>query len=118
MVVLAGAREVRIVASTCEAATALAGGFRPAVVVLGAGVQQAATDQLTRTMERHPSQAAIPVLALSGDADRVRLRLVSRSEDLAPEPEGLASLLSLLEDFLADPGALADPPAQVRALAS
>jgi hypothetical protein len=103
-VVLAGADEVRVVGSTREAESELARGFRPAVVLLGAGVREAAGRALTREMERHPAQAAIPVLALSGDADRVRLRLVSRREDVAPpEPDELEALLALLEDFLADP---------------
>jgi CheY-like chemotaxis protein len=101
-VLLAGVREVRIVGSTREAQSELARGFRPAVVVLGAGVREAAGHELTRHMERHPSQAAIPVLALSGDADRVRLRLVSRNEEVQPPgPDQLEGLLALLEDFLA-----------------
>jgi hypothetical protein len=107
-VVLAGAREVRVVGSTGEAWSELASGFRPAVVVLGAGVRAAAGAALTREMERHPSQAAIPVLALSGDGGRVRLRLVSRSDEVQPPgPDELAELLQVLEDLLA---ALDAPP--------
>lgn len=101
VVMLAAAREVRIVGSTREAEGELARGFRPAVVVLGAGVRAAAGNELSRTMARHPSQASIPVLALSGDADRVRLRLVSdNAAAQPPEPDQLEELLALLEGVL------------------
>jgi hypothetical protein len=43
-------------------------------------------------------------MALSGDAERVSLRLVSPNQDMAPPgPDQLEGLLALLEDFLTDP---------------
>jgi len=98
MVVLAGTREVRVVRSTLEAESAMAGGFRPEVVLLGPGVHGPA--EFATAMRSHPSRARIPVLAVSGGAGPIRLTLVSQHEEVAyPGPDELPGILQVLDDL-------------------
>lgn len=100
VVVLAGAREVRIVGSTREAETELASGFCPAVVLLGPGLQRPAAQAFAATLGARPSRARIPVLRLSGDGDELRLTLVSPPEQgESPGPEELANVLMVLDEL-------------------
>jgi hypothetical protein len=103
VVVLAGIREVRIVDSTLEAESELARGFRPAVVLLGPGVRSPASQEFALQMGRHPSRASIPVLAVTGDEDRVRLTLVSGLDgSRSPGPEELSSIMMVLEELASE----------------
>lgn len=103
MVVLAGTSEIRVVESTLEAERELARGFRPAVVLLGSKICGPGAAEFARRMGADPERAAIPVLAVSGGADRIRFTALS--DDLEPptEPEALSSLLQVLEDLCAEP---------------
>jgi hypothetical protein len=103
VVVLAGTSEVRIVESTTAAERELASGFRPAVVLLGSEVCGPGAADFARRMGAHPDRATIPVLAVSGSADRIRLTPLN--EDLEPptEPEELCGLLQVLEDLCSEP---------------
>lgn len=106
-VVLAGADEVRIVDSTDDAERELAGGFRPAVVLLGSRLCGPGAAEFARRLGADPVRPAIPVLAVSGDGDW--LRLTSLCEDLRPpaEPDELSSLLDVLEELCTEPLRLA-----------
>ncbi len=100
VVVLAGSGEVRVVRSTGEAECALAEGFRPAVVLLGAGLGGTARREFARRMQEHPSRAGIPVLAVSEDADRIRIRPVDDRVRFAPSRlEELSAVLEVLEEL-------------------
>lgn len=100
VVVLAGTREVRIVGSTVEAESELASGFRPAVVLVGPGVRVRAREELAVKMGNRPSQAKIPVLAVSGTADTLRLTLVGPDEN--PDPDELADVMMVLEELASE----------------
>ncbi len=103
VVVLAGTREVRIVGSTLEAESELASGFRPAVVLMGPGVRAPACEEFAIRMGTHPSQARIPVLAVSGERDRLRLRLVSaHGEGEYPGPDELADVMMVLDELASE----------------
>jgi hypothetical protein len=97
LVVLAGTGEVRIVESTADAERELAGGFRPAVVLVGSHLCGPGAAELARRLGADPGRPSIPVLAVSGDGDR--LRLTSVSDDLPPPstPEELSRLLEVLD---------------------
>ena len=99
VVMLAGTREVRVVESTAAAERALAGGFRPAVVLLGRELCGPGADEFARRLRSDPDRPAIPVLAVSGDGDR--LRLTSLTDDPRPPAtlEELSSLLEVLEEL-------------------
>jgi hypothetical protein len=105
MVLLAGTREVRIVGSTADAERELAGGFRPAVVLVGSGVCGPGVAEFARRLgaDRPP----IPVLAVSHDGEW--LRLTALSEDLRPpaEEEDLSGLLEVLDQLCTEPQRLA-----------
>ncbi len=107
VVVLAGTREVRVLDSTAEAERALAGGFLPSVVLLGAGLSGPDADEFTRRLGADPARPPIPVMAISGDGDRLRLTAVR--DDLRPPAttEELACLLEVLEDLCSEPVRLA-----------
>jgi hypothetical protein len=99
-VVLAGAGETRVVESALEAQCALDAGFRPAVVLFGAGMAAAAAKALVQQMGADPAWTAVPMLSASGDADRIRLTLVSEALPPAPPiPEQLAIVLGLLDEL-------------------
>ncbi len=97
VVVLAGTREVRIVGSTREAESELASGFRPAVVLVGPGLQRPAAQAFAATLGARPSRAAIPVMRMSGDDDRLKLTLVEPAE--SPGPEELSNILMVLDEL-------------------
>jgi hypothetical protein len=101
VVVLAGTREVRIVGSTVEAESELASGFRPAVVLMGPGVRARAREEFAVKLGNRPSQAKIPVLAVSGTADKLRLTLVSTDTD-APNPDALADVMMVLDELASE----------------
>jgi hypothetical protein len=99
-VVLAGPGETRVVGSPQEALRALDAGFRPAVVLLGAGPAHPEADALARRMSADRAGATIPVLAASGDGERIRLTLVSEvAPPAASIPEQLAIVLGLLDEL-------------------
>jgi len=103
VVVLAGTREVRIVGSTREAETELESGFRPAVVLMGPGVRAPVREEFAVRMGTRPSQANIPVLAVSGTHDQLRLTLVNAHEDGGyPEPDQLADVMMVLEELASE----------------
>ena len=100
VVVLAGTREVRIVGSTLEAETELASGFRPAVVLLGPGLQKPAAQAFAASLGERPSRARIPVMRVSEDADQLRLTLMSPREPAEyPGPEELSNIMMVLEEL-------------------
>ena len=99
VVVLAGAREVRIVCSTAEAERELAGGFRPAVVLLGSRLCGPGADEFARRLGADPARPAIPVLAVSGDGDWLRLTSLLGDPPPPAAPEELSSLLEVLEEL-------------------
>ena len=107
VVVLAGTREVRVVASTTDAERELASGFRPAVVLLGSHVRGPAVAEFTRRMGADPERARIPVMAVSGEAGWIRI--TSLRDDLEPptEPDALGRLLEVLDDLCTGPMLLA-----------
>jgi hypothetical protein len=75
VVVLARSAEVRVLASAAEAEHALSDGFRQ-----------------------------VAVLAVSGDADRIRMTLVGEGEGAIPsDPSALPALLELLERLCSGP---------------
>jgi hypothetical protein len=99
-VVLAGASGSQVVGSAQEAQRALDAGFRPAVVLFGAGVEGPAVSALARRMGTGHAGSPVPVLAASGDADRIRLTLVSEGAPPAcPIPEQLAIVLGLIDEL-------------------
>ncbi len=102
-VVLAGAREVRVLGSTAEAERALAEGFRPALVLLGRSRCGPEGAELARKLGADPTHPAVPVLAVTGDGDW--LRLTALSDDLVPPaaPEELGRLLEVLEELCSEP---------------
>jgi hypothetical protein len=103
VVVLAGTREVRIVGSTHEAETELASGFRPAVVLMGPGVRAPVREEFASRMGTRPSQARIPVLAVSGSPERLRLTLVSAHDDAEyPSPDQLAEVMMVLDELASE----------------
>lgn len=102
VVVLAGTREVRIVGSTHEAETELASGFRPAVVLMGPGVRAPVREEFACRMGKRPSQARIPVLAVSGTADKLRLTLVNTQEHGEPNPDELADVMMVLDELASE----------------
>jgi hypothetical protein len=103
VVVLAGTREVRIVGSPREAQTELDAGFRPAVVLMGPGVRAPAREEFAIRMGARPSQARIPVLAVSGSSDQLRLTLVSAAQDAEyPGPDQLADVMMVLEELASE----------------
>ncbi len=103
VVVLAGAREVRIVGSTREAESELASGFLPTVVLLGPGLLRPAAQAFAATMSARPPRARIPVMRLSGDDQQVKLTLVSPTDQAElPGPEELTSILAVLEDLVSE----------------
>ncbi len=103
VVVLAGTREVRIVGSTREAETELESGFRPAVVLMGPGVRAPVREEFAIRMGTHPSQARIPVLAVSGSPDQLRLTLVSsHGEAEYPGPDQLADVMMVLDELASE----------------
>lgn len=103
VVVLAGTREVRIVGSTHEAETELESGFRPAVVLMGPGVRAPVREEFAIRMGTRPSQARIPVLAVSGSPERLRLTLVSAHEEAAyPGPDQLADVMMVLDELASE----------------
>ena len=103
VVVLAGTREVRIVGSTREAETELESGFRPAVVLMGPGVRGPAREAFAIRMGTHPAQARIPVLAVSGSPDQLRLTLVSAHDEAEyPGPDQLADVMMVLEELASE----------------
>ncbi len=104
---LAGADEIRMVGSTTEAERELAGGFRAAAVLLGSGASDAAAAELARRLSAHPDGPAIPVLAVSGDGDRLRLTCLSDVLRLPAGEEELSGLLEVLERLCAVPQRLA-----------
>jgi hypothetical protein len=106
-VVLAGAREIRTVESTAAAERELAGGFQPVAVLLGSDLCGPAAADFARRMCADPARAAIPVLAVSGDDDRMRITLVNEELDPPCRPEELDSLLQVLEEICAEPMRLA-----------
>jgi hypothetical protein len=97
VVVLAGTREVRIVRSTREAESELASGFRPAVVLLGPGLQRPAAQAFAATLGARPSRAGIPVMRMSGDDDRLKLTLVEPAAQ--PGPEELSTIMMVLDEL-------------------
>ncbi|HYD40038.1 MAG TPA: hypothetical protein VEB43_04355 [Anaeromyxobacter sp.] len=100
VVVLAGVREVRIVGSTREAESELASGFRPAVVLLGPGLQRPAAQAFAATLGARPSRPRIPVMRMSGDDDRLKLTLVSPPEPAeSPGPEELTDIMMVLDEL-------------------
>jgi hypothetical protein len=104
VVVLARSAEVRVLGSAREAEGALRAGFHPAAVLLGAGGAGPGMADFTRRLSCDPARAGVPVLAVSGDADRIRMTLVSEGEGAIPsDPEALASLLELLEELCGGP---------------
>ncbi len=107
VVVLARVGEIRVVRSTLEAERELAGGFRPAVVLLGSKISGSGAAEFARRMGADPERAAIPVLAVLDGADRIRITPLN--EDLEPpgEPEALSSLLQVLDDLCSEPMRLA-----------
>lgn len=99
-VVLVGAGETRVLGSALEAQGALDAGFRPAALLLGAGVAAPAADALVRRMGADPACAAVPLLAASGGGDRIRLTLVSEVAPPRPSlPEQLAVVLRFLDEL-------------------
>lgn len=103
VVVLAGPREVRIVGSTREAESELASGFRPAVVLVGPGLQRPAAQAFAATLGARASRARIPVMRFSGDDDQLRLTLVNPPGSFdAPEPEELSNILMVLDELAAE----------------
>jgi hypothetical protein len=103
VVVLAGTREVRIVGSTVEAETELASGFRPAVVLLGPGLQKPAAQAFAASLGERPSRAGIPVMRMSEDSDQLKLTLVSPREPTeSPGPEELSNIMMVLEELAND----------------
>ncbi len=103
VVVLAGTREVRIVGSTREAESELESGFRPAVVLMGPGVRAPVREEFAIRMGARPSQAKIPVLAVSGSPDRLRLTLVSAHDGAEyPGPDQLADVMMVLEELASE----------------
>jgi hypothetical protein len=101
VVVLAGTREVRIVGSTREAESELASGFLPAVVLLGPDLRCPTAQAFAANLAAGPSRPRIPVMRLSGDADQVKLTLVSPSDDAeGPAPEELSTILMVLEELV------------------
>ncbi len=103
VVVLAGTREVRIVNSTREAETELESGFRPAVVLMGPGVRAPVREEFAIRMGTRPSQAKIPVLAVSGSPDQLRLTLVSAHEEAEyPGPDQLADVMMVLDELASE----------------
>ncbi len=106
-VVLLARAEIRTVGSTADAALALANGFRADVVLLGASVCDAHAAAFARERAADPARAAILVLAVSDEGDR--LRLTCLSDDLCARglDEELGGLLTLLEDLCDVPRRLA-----------
>lgn len=103
VVVLAGTREVRIAGSTVEAESELAAGFRPAVVLMGPGVRATAREEFAIRMGTRPSQARIPVLAVSGAPDQLRLTLVNAHEEAGyPAADQLADVMMVLEELASE----------------
>jgi hypothetical protein len=106
VVVLAGTREVRVVASMSDAERELASGFRPGVVLLGSRVGGPGVADFARRMGADP-EGAIPVLSMSDEAGWIRITPLD--DDLQPpgEPDALRNLLQVLEDLCSEPLLLA-----------
>ncbi|HET6437396.1 MAG TPA: hypothetical protein VFG59_05005 [Anaeromyxobacter sp.] len=102
MIVLAGTEEVRVLRSAREAEQELEGGFRPAVVLLASEPGGPTPDEFARRLEADPRRAGIPVMAVSEEADRVRLTLAGDRPDAHHEPEALCALLRVLEELCGD----------------
>ncbi|HET6437563.1 MAG TPA: hypothetical protein VFG59_05850 [Anaeromyxobacter sp.] len=103
-VVLAGASGIRVLGSAGEVQRALEDGFRPAVVVLGAGAGAAAADELARVLGLDPAAPAVPFLSASAEAGRVRLTSV---DPLAPPVlplDQLVLILGVLDDLCGGAG--------------
>jgi CheY-like chemotaxis protein len=106
-VLLAGAREIRRARSAADAERELAGGFRPRVVLLDIGANAPRGEALARRMASHPACAAVPIVGVSGDDERLRLTMLNGAGALSSASQ-LADLLRVIEDLGLDvtaPGA-------------
>ncbi len=102
---LAGASEIRLARTPAEVERELASGFRPSVVLLDMGANAARGEAFAERVASHPACAAIPILGISGDDERVRLTLMNDVDALS-NPSHLPELLRILEDLCLDlPGA-------------
>ncbi len=95
---LAGAREIRRARSAADAERELARGFRPRVVLLELGADARRTEALAKRMASHPACAAVPIVGVSGDADRLHLTLLNGAAALST-PSQLADLIRVIEDL-------------------
>lgn len=102
---LADASEIRLARTPAEAERELASGFRPSVVLLDMGANAARGVAFAERVASHPACAAVPILGISGDDERVRLTVMNHVDALS-DPSHLPELLRILEDLCLDlPGA-------------
>ena len=97
-VLLAGAREIRRTRSADDAERELAGGFRPRVVLLDIGTDAPRGEAAARRMASLPACAAVPIVGVSGDEERIRLTMLNGAGALASASQ-LADLLRVIEDL-------------------
>ena len=101
---LAGSREIRRARSAADAERELARGFRPRVVLLEIGANAPRGEALARRMACHPACAAVPIVGVSGDEERLRLTLLNGAAALS-SPSQLDDLLRVVEALGLDLGA-------------
>lgn len=69
---MAGVDEVRGAASLDEAEQVLHGGFRPSAVILDLVLDGVGGEKLASDLKADPTRAAVPIIAVSGDPQRLR----------------------------------------------
>ncbi len=95
---LAGAREIRRARSAAEAERELARGFEPRVVLLEIGANAPRGEAVARRMASHPACAAVPIVGISGDEQRLHLTLLNGAAAFSSSSQ-LADLMRVIEDL-------------------
>jgi hypothetical protein len=98
-VLLAGAGGIRLARSPAEAERELASGFRPSVVLLDTAAGRGTA--YAEKVASYPACAAVPILGISGNHERLRLTLLNDVGALS-DPGHLGELLRILEELCLD----------------